>query len=42
MQFLHELNARENKKDTDMIRIKSALSVLKTNFVGDARKCAMG
>lgn len=42
MQYLNELNNRDKKKETDMIRVKSALSVLKTNFVGDAKKCALG
>lgn len=25
-----------------MIRVKSALAVVKSNFVGDAKKCKMG
>jgi len=36
MQYLHELNSRVKRSETDMIRVKSALSVAKSNFVGDA------
>jgi len=39
MQYLHELNNRQKKSETDMIRVKSALAVVKSNFVGDAKKC---
>lgn len=41
IKLLHEIETRDKKQEAEKIRLKAALKVVKSNFIGNDEHCKM-